>query len=336
MAKFTDTIDIRIKAGDGGPGSVHFHREKYVAKGGPDGGDGGKGGNVYVEADRRYYNLSHFFRDRLYKAKRGEPGTGGKCHGKNGEDMVIKVPPGTQVTDVETGEVLADLILENEPVLIAEGGIGGKGNTFFKSSTNQTPQMAQPGIAVEEFAVCLNLKLIADVGLVGLPNAGKSTLLSKVTNAKPKIGDYPFTTLIPNLGVVEQDNGRVYKIADIPGIIEGAHMGHGLGLSFLQHIERVKMLLFLVDSTEQDPRYNYELLRAELSTYNEELNNKPYFVVLTKIDLLPEDEREEMKSLWDEDFGAGNYLALSSVENLHIDTLLERLEAMMGQEDAAE
>lgn len=247
MAKFTDIISIHIKAGNGGPGSVAFRKEKYIPYGGPDGGDGGKGGDVYIEADRRYYNLSHFFSDRIYKAENGGHGSGQNMHGKDGEDLVIKVPPGTVVMNIETNEIMADLIDEGMPFKVASGGSGGRGNAFFKTATHQTPRFAQPGMPGEEFSVNLNLKLIADIGLVGLPNAGKSTLLGAITNANPKIGDYPFTTLTPNLGVVEYNDSIVYKIADIPGIIEGAHMGHGLGLSFLQHIERVKCILYILD-----------------------------------------------------------------------------------------
>lgn len=293
MSRFTDVINIRIKSGDGGPGSVSFRREKYAPKGGPDGGEGGRGGDVYIEADRRYYNLSHFFKDRVYKAKNGTHGMGENRNGRDGEDLVIKVPPGTVVINDETGETLVDLINEDEPFKIAEGGIGGKGNAFFKTSTHQTPRFAQPGMPGVEMTMSLNLKLIADIGLVGLPNAGKSTLLSVITNANPKIGDYPFTTLIPNLGVLQYPDGKVYKIADIPGIIEGAHMGLGLGLSFLQHIERVKCILFIIDACEPDPIYNLELLRNELNTYNKELVNKKFKIILSKTDLVSDEEIQD-------------------------------------------
>ncbi len=325
MAKFTDTITIRIKGGNGGPGCVSFRREKYIPNGGPDGGEGGKGGNIYLEADRRYYNLSHLFKDRLYNAKNGSHGMGQNRNGKDGEDVVVKVPPGSQVIDQETGELICDLIEEDKRFLLAEGGIGGQGNAFFKSSTNQVPRHAQPGIVAEEKNITLNLKLIADVGLVGLPNAGKSTMLSKLTNAKPKIGAYPFTTLIPNLGVVESDNGLIYKIADIPGIIEGAHKGHGLGLSFLQHIERVKVILYIVDITEEDLNYNLELLRSELNTYNEELVNKPYYIVLTKSDLVEEDEKKEKINKLDK-----NSIAISSVSGENLVELLGILDKLLG------
>jgi GTPase len=288
VTKFTDVISIRVKAGDGGPGSVAFRREKYIPKGGPDGGDGGKGGDVYVMADRRYYNLSHFFSDRVYKAGNGNHGSGANMHGKDGEDLIIKVPPGTTISNIETDEIIADLIEEDIPFKIATGGIGGRGNAFFKTATHQTPRFAQTGMPGEELVLNLNLRLIADIGLVGLPNAGKSTLLAAITNANPKIGDYPFTTLIPNLGVVEYKDGTVYKIADIPGIIEGAHKGLGLGLSFLQHIERVKCILYIIDSSEDNPHYTLDLLKSELQTYNTELLHKENRIILSKIDLISE------------------------------------------------
>ena len=290
MAKFTDVISIQIKAGNGGPGSVAFRKEKYIPFGGPDGGDGGKGGDVYIEADRRFYNLSHFFTDRVYKAGNGGHGSGANMHGKDGEDLVIKVPPGTVVINADTGETIVDLLEEDVPFRIATGGIGGRGNAFFKSSTHQTPRFAQTGMPGDELLVNLNLKLIADIGLVGLPNAGKSSLLGAITNANPKVGDYPFTTLTPNLGVVEYNDSVVYKIADIPGIIEGAHLGHGLGLSFLQHIERVKCILYIIDSSEEDLLYTLDLLKSELATYNPELLNRKSKIILSKIDLVTDEE----------------------------------------------
>ncbi len=328
--KFTDTIRIRVKAGRGGSGAVSFRREKYIPNGGPDGGDGGRGGDVFLEADRRYYNLSHLFKDRLYKAERGRQGEGQNRHGRDGNEIVIKVPPGTQITDAETGDFIADLILENERYLVAQGGIGGKGNAFFKSSTHQAPRFAQPGEPGDELTILLNLKLIADVGLVGLPNAGKSTLLSMVTNARPKIGDYPFTTLIPNLGVVEKKDGSVYKIADIPGIIEGAHKGSGLGLSFLQHIERVKVILYLIDVSEDDPLYNLKLLQSELKSYNENLLTRPYMVLLTKSDLVSEEDVAEKL----EYFAETDAIAVSSIGGYNMDELLRKLDILMEKTDA--
>jgi GTP-binding protein len=331
MPKFTDSITINIKAGDGGQGAVSFHREKYVPKGGPDGGDGGKGGNVYVIADRRYYNLSHFFKNKPYHAKRGGQGMSQNRHGADGEDLIIHVPPGTQVIDVETGDLLADLIQEDVPVMIAEGGIGGKGNAFFKSSTHQAPMMAQEGLPGIELDITLNLKLIADIGLVGLPNAGKSSLLSILTNAKPKIADYPFTTLIPNLGMLNTQKAT-YSIADIPGIIEGAHKGHGLGLSFLQHIERVKVILFLIDITGDDLLYTFELLRSELANYNETLLTRPFIVVFTKIDLIDESEMDERIKGFDK----MNYICISSINEMNIGKLKKNIDSLMSVEDESE
>ncbi len=317
MAKFTDSITIRIKAGDGGAGGLSFRREKFIEKGGPDGGDGGHGGNVYIQPDRRYYNLSHYFKDRVYRAGRGGSGMSRNMHGSDGEDLVIPVPPGTQVYNVETGELMADLCTEGEMFCAAEGGIGGKGNAFFKSATHQTPRMAQPGMPGQELAVRLDLKLIADIGLVGLPNAGKSTLLSMLTEAKPKIADYPFTTLIPNLGVLETGDRAVF-IADIPGIIEGAHKGHGLGLSFLQHIERVKAILYMIDITEEDPVYVYNLLKDELRSYNRDLPERPAYILLTKTDLVNQEELESKAGLFKEK----NVLTISSIGGYNMDKLV--------------
>lgn len=290
MGKFTDTTTIIVRSGDGGPGSLSFRREKYVERGGPDGGDGGRGGDLYITADVKYYNLNHLYYERIYSAQKGGPGSSRNKHGADGENLTVMVAPGTQAIDADTGEIIADLTGDQSTVLVAAGGIGGRGNAFFKTSTHQTPRFAQPGTPGQERRIKLDLKLIADIGLVGLPNAGKSTLLSMLTNARPKIADYPFTTLIPNLGVVETPSGKILKIADIPGIIEGAHKGHGLGLSFLQHIERVRVILYLIDSAEDDPAYVLSLLKAELGTYNIKLLDKPSCVLLTKTDTVDEDE----------------------------------------------
>lgn len=331
MPKFTDTISINVRSGNGGKGSVSFHREKFMPKGGPDGGDGGKGGDVCLEADTRLYNLSHLVKNRLYKAENGGQGMGNNRHGRDGNDLVIRVPLGTQVMDHETGQLLADLMEDSSRCAVASGGIGGKGNAFFKSSTNQTPRFSQPGMPGEEKRIILNLKLIADIGLVGLPNAGKSTLLSKLTNARPKIADYPFTTLIPNLGVIERESGSVYKIADIPGIIEGAHMGHGLGLSFLQHIERVKVILYIIDVNLDNIEYNLKLLRSELETYNRELTSKPYYIILNKIDLMDKALLPEKISQLDEK----NIVAVSARTGENIDGLLVILDRLMEFDSAA-
>lgn len=330
MSKFTDTTTIRIKAGHGGAGSVSFHREKFIAKGGPDGGDGGKGGDVYIKADIKLHNLSHLFKERQYKAENGGAGMSNNRHGRDGEDLTIRVPAGTLVIDPETDEVLADLVEDQSVFLAGSGGIGGKGNAFFKSSTFQTPRFSQPGLPGDEKRIVLNLKLIADIGLVGLPNAGKSTLLSRITNARPKIADYPFTTLIPNLGVFQNNAGTIYKIADIPGIIEGAHRGLGLGLSFLQHIERVRAILFILDITGEDLEYTLELLKSEINSYNAELTKKPYYVLLNKIDLVDDvTVMEQMRLLGDR-----NVLAISAATGAHVDRLIEILEKLMESERA--
>jgi GTPase len=329
VAKFTDSITIRIQAGHGGPGAVSFRREKYIPKGGPDGGDGGVGGDVILMSDRRYYNLSHLFKDRQYRAESGKSGTGRNKHGRDGEDLRIAVPPGTEVIDAESGDLLADLAEEGAECVAAVGGIGGKGNAHFKTATFQTPRFAQEGMPGDERRITLNLKLIADVGLVGLPNSGKSTLLSRLTNARPKIADYPFTTLTPNLGIV-QHGESTYRIADIPGIIEGAHRGHGLGLSFLQHIERVRIILYLIDITGEDLMYNYRLLQSELETYKESLVRKEHIVVLTKTDLADPERIEEGARLFQ-----GTVIPVSSMTGKNLDTLLSTLDSCMEKENAS-
>ena len=308
---------------------MSFRREKFIPKGGPDGGDGGKGGDVIISADRRYYNLSHFFKDRVYRAGNGKPGMGDKMYGKDGNDLIIFVPPGTLV--YENDDLVADLDAEGKSAVVAKGGIGGKGNTFFKSATQQAPRFSQPGMPGEEKSLTLNLKLISDVGLVGLPNSGKSTLLSKITNAHPKIAEYPFTTLIPNLGVVERDDGSVYTVADIPGIIEGAHRGLGLGLSFLQHIERVKVILYLIDATVENPYENLELLKSELVHYNPVLVEKPHCVVLNKIDLLTEDQvSDKLKSINGE-----MIIPVSALKMTNLDKLMQYISTLMEEANAA-
>jgi GTP-binding protein len=327
MPKFTDELTIKIRAGHGGPGCVAFRREKYIPKGGPDGGDGGRGGDVYFVASRSYYNLAHLFRDKTYSAKNGLPGQGGNKNGINGEDLIIKVPLGTEVLDAETGEPVCDLLEEDKPVKVLEGGIGGKGNTFYKSATNQGPQYAQHGMPGGEQYILLNLKLIADVGLVGLPNAGKSTLLSKITNAKPKIADYPFTTLVPNLGVVQRDSGFEFTIADIPGIIEGAHLGHGLGLSFLRHIERVRVILYMIEATEEDPKYVFELLQSEVKSYNKKLAHTPSCIIVSKTDCASEEQvKKSVKA-----FGKKKVIAISSETGDNLNVLIDEIESLLGK-----
>ena len=287
---FVDRVRIHVKAGNGGSGCVSFRREKFVAKGGPDGGDGGNGGDIVIVAEPNLSTLLDFQYRPKFKAERAEHGKGSNKHGRNGKDFIIKVPLGTVIKDVESGEILADLVEANQSVIAAKGGRGGKGNARFVSSTNQAPREWVPGEFGEEKRLELELKLIADVGLVGLPNAGKSTLISKLSAAKPKIADYPFTTLQPNLGIVKYRDSGSFVIADIPGIIEGAHEGKGLGHEFLRHIERTKVLIVLLDSTNPDPVAEYKLLRNELLNYNRDLPKRIKLVAFTKIDLSPESD----------------------------------------------
>ncbi len=285
---FVDRATITVKAGDGGNGSVSFRREKYIPKGGPDGGDGGDGGSVVLVADENINTLLDFQGRPEWKATGGEPGRGKQQYGLAGDDLIIRVPPGTMVLNDETGELIADLGPGQRHV-IAKGGRGGRGNDRFKTSTNQAPKTAESGQPGERLRIRLELKLIADVGIVGLPNAGKSTLLSVVTDARPKIADYPFTTLTPQLGIAELDQKRRLVIADIPGLIEGAADGHGLGHEFLRHVERTRVLVHLVDiapADGSDPLANYRLIREELARYSPMLAEKPEVIALNKADLL--------------------------------------------------
>ncbi|MBN1838421.1 MAG: GTPase ObgE [Campylobacterales bacterium] len=291
---FIDNVALTLSSGKGGPGCVSFRREKHVIQGGPDGGDGGKGGNVYFKVDKNTHTLSHFRNNQHLKARNGEPGMGRKMYGKSGEHLVIIVPPGTQVIDAETNEVLLDLLEEGDKQLFLEGGMGGLGNTHFKSSTNQRPEFAQPGRGGLTKAIKLELKLIADVGLVGFPNVGKSTLISVVSNAEPEIANYEFTTLTPKLGVVVTEDYRSYVMADIPGIIEGASEGKGLGIEFLRHIERTKFLLFMIDlANYRDLEEQYETLKKELKKFSEKLSQRDYAIALTRCDTLTPEEINE-------------------------------------------
>lgn len=284
--KFTDEVVIRVRGGKGGSGAVSFHREKYKPVGPPDGGDGGKGGDVVVVGDEQISHLNHFDPLRLYAASNGRPGGGERSHGADGEDLVVRVPLGTVVEDADTGEVLGEVGRGTPPLVVAKGGMGGRGNAWFKSSTRRSPRFAQPGMPGEERRLRLRLELIADVGLVGLPNAGKSTLLSRLTSARPKIADYAFTTVAPNLGVLEDPlRGRRVVIADIPGLVENAHKGVGLGLSFLRHIRKTKVLVYVLDAAAGRLEETYGLLRSELEHYQKGLSAKPSLVVLNKMDL---------------------------------------------------
>ena len=296
--KFIDKAKIHVKAGDGGNGCVAWRREKFVPLGGPAGGNGGKGGDVILKADSRLQTLMDFKYTKHFKAKRGQHGSGSNKHGKAGEDLILRVPVGTVVRDAETGEVLADLTKEGQEVVVAKGGKGGKGNAAFKTSTNQAPDYAEEGEKGEERWIELELKLLADVGIIGFPNAGKSTLISVLSNAKPKIADYPFTTLAPVLGVVDLDIGKSLVLADIPGLIEGASKGAGLGHEFLRHIERTKFLVHVIDISdfrERDPLEAFEIINREMEAYSPELTKKPQIVVGNKIDILS--DKEEINRL---------------------------------------
>ena len=302
--KFVDKAKIHVKAGDGGNGCVAWRREKFVPLGGPAGGNGGKGGDVILKADSRVQTLMDFKYKIHFKAERGQHGSGSNKHGKAGEDLVIKVPVGTVVKDAETGEVIADLTKEGQEVIVAKGGKGGKGNAAFKTSTNQAPDYAEEGEKGEEKWIELELKLLADVGIIGFPNAGKSTLISVLSNARPKIADYPFTTLSPVLGVVKLDIGKSLVLADIPGLIEGASQGAGLGHEFLRHIERTKFLLHVIDISnfrEREPLEAFEIINKEMEQYSPELTKKPQIVVGNKIDILSDKEEiDRLKKAFEE------------------------------------
>jgi GTP-binding protein len=286
--KFIDYVKIHVKAGDGGRGCVSFRREKYVPRGGPDGGDGGKGGDIIIKATKELNTLLDLRYQREYKAERGEHGKGSNKHGRDGEGRVISVPVGTLIKNAETEEIIADLDHHDAEVVAAKGGRGGLGNAHFATPTRQAPKFAQPGEEGQEKWLVLELKLLADVGLIGLPNAGKSTFISVISSAKPKIADYPFTTLVPNLGVVKLEDFRSFVVADIPGLIEGAHRGAGLGFQFLRHVERTSILLHLVDISDiptTDPVEDFEKINMELVLYSPDLLNKPMAVAGTKLDI---------------------------------------------------
>ena len=287
--KFLDQVKIYIKAGNGGDGSPSFRREKFIEYGGPDGGDGGKGGSVILKAEQNLNTLIDFRYQQHHKAKRGENGAGQNRTGKSGEDLILKVPLGTQVFEEDNKTLIYDFTKVNEKFIAAAGGKGGLGNTRFKSSTNRAPRKFTKGTQGEEFTIWLQLKTIADIGIIGLPNAGKSSLLASVTNANPKIANYQFTTLNPNLGVASYDDKEI-TIADIPGLVEGAHKGTGLGIQFLRHIERCKSLLHLIDITSEDLKKSYQQVKNELKKYSNKLTKKKELIVLNKIDLINEKE----------------------------------------------
>lgn len=309
---FVDYIKLYACSGNGGKGSVHLHREKYITKGGPDGGDGGRGGHVIFRGNENLWTLHHLKFKKHFRAGHGEHGSKSRSTGADGTDVFVEVPLGTVVRDTESNAILFEITEHNEEVILCEGGKGGRGNWHFKSPTNQTPRYAQPGMPAEEKYVTVELKILADVGLVGFPNAGKSTLLSVITSAKPKIADYEFTTLKPNLGIVEYRDFQSFVMADIPGIIEGAAEGKGLGHYFLRHIERNSILLFLIPADADDIKNQYDILLDELRRYNPEMLDKERLVAISKSDLLDEELKIELKQILDNEL-AVDYMFISSV-----------------------
>lgn len=309
---FVDYIKLYACSGNGGKGSVHLHREKYITKGGPDGGDGGRGGHVIFRGNENLWTLHHLKFKKHFRAGHGEHGSKSRSTGADGTDVFVEVPLGTVVRDTETNAILFEITEHNQEVILCEGGKGGRGNWHFKSPTNQTPRYAQPGMPAEEKYVTVELKILADVGLVGFPNAGKSTLLSVITSAKPKIADYEFTTLKPNLGIVEYRDFQSFVMADIPGIIEGAAEGKGLGHYFLRHIERNSILLFLIPADSDDIKNQYDILLDELRRYNPEMLDKERLVAISKSDLLDEELKTELKQILDNEL-AVDYIFISSV-----------------------
>ncbi|WP_224489014.1 GTPase ObgE [Robertkochia flava] len=329
---FVDYVKLFISSGDGGKGSTHLHREKYVAKGGPDGGDGGRGGHVILRGNKNLWTLFHFKFKRHFKAGHGEAGGKQRSTGADGQDVYLEVPLGTVVKDTDTGEKILEITTDGEEKVLLEGGKGGRGNWHFKTSTNQTPRYAQPGIPGEERNVTFELKVLADVGLVGFPNAGKSTLLSVITSAKPKIADYEFTTLKPNLGIVQYRDFKSFVIADIPGIIEGAAEGKGLGHYFLRHIERNSTLLFLIPADSKDIVKEYGILLNELKKYNPELLDKQRLLAISKADMLDEELKREMEAELKSQLTDLDFVFISSVAGQGIQVLKDRLWEMLNEQ----
>jgi len=331
--QFIDYAKIFVRSGDGGKGCVSFRREKYVPKGGPDGGDGGKGGSIIIQASNQINTLLDFRYKREYHARNGQNGMGKKMHGKNADDLIIPVPAGTVIKDADSNEVVADLIQDGDYFIGAKGGRGGLGNAHFATATKQVPRYAQPGESGEEKWLILELKLLADIGLIGFPNAGKSTLISVISSAKPKIADYPFTTLVPNLGVVKLKDHMTCVVADIPGLIEGAHKGAGLGSRFLRHIERTRKFLHLIDvsdTTGDDPVERYLKIRKELGMYSPDLLLKPETVVASKIDSVTDKARIDMLEKYCKNNNI-DFLKISSVTGIGIRSLLNHLRKSLAE-----
>jgi GTP-binding protein len=299
---FIDQATITVRSGAGGNGVISFRREKFIPKGGPDGGNGGKGGDIIIRVDNQLSTLMDYRYKKIYHAGNGGHGQGANRTGKNGEDIVLRVPPGTLIKDAENGKTLADLLNMGDEIIIARGGKGGRGNAEFKSSTLQAPRKRETGIPGQEKILQFELKLLADVGLVGFPNAGKSTLISRISAAKPKIADYPFTTLIPNLGIVYYGEERSFVVADMPGLIEGAHHGKGLGIQFLRHIERTRVLTFLIPVTSEDPKAEFQTLVKELTAFKKDLASRPQIVAFSKLDIAGESDLKKLQKI---KFGKG-------------------------------
>jgi GTP-binding protein len=329
MSTFVDYVELKVKAGKGGNGCTSFRREKYVPKGGPDGGDGGDGGSVIIKVDSHMTTLLDFRYVKHYKAGNGGDGKGGLKRGKKGQDVWIKVPPGTMVRDAESKRTLVDLTKEDQIHVAAGGGKGGRGNARFKSSTHQTPRRSEPGAKGKERKLSLELKLLADVGVVGQPNVGKSTLLAKLSSARPKIADYPFTTLSPNLGMVRLNENRSFVLADIPGLIEGAHKGKGLGLQFLKHIQRTKLLLYLLDVTSPDIKSDYETMRNEIKSFDPQLFSRPRVVAINKIDLSPKAKTKKIEKF---NSGQNNICHISALTGQGLKNLLAIIRSQLEEQ----
>jgi GTP-binding protein len=321
--KFVDEATISVQAGKGGNGSASFRREKYVPFGGPDGGDGGRGGDIYLVGDKGLNTLVDFNFQKSYKAQDGEQGGKRQCSGKHGESLLIKVPLGTKVVDLGTGEIIGELIIPNKPLLVASGGERGLGNMHFKSSLNRAPRKTTNGKPGDFRKLSLELQVLADVGLLGLPNAGKSTFISKISAARPKVADYPFTTLYPQLGMVLLSRARRFVVADIPGLVPGAAQGIGLGIQFLRHLQRTRVLLHLVDACDVDAWDNYLALQAELKEYDEDLSRKPHWVLLNKIDLLTHEEQEQIKQIFIENLSEDRVFCISARNGIGVSNVVE-------------
>jgi GTP-binding protein len=338
--KFIDEAAIEVIAGDGGNGIASFRREKYIPRGGPDGGDGGRGGSIYMRADRNINTLIDYRFARIHRAKRGENGRGADKYGRGADDITLRVPVGTVITDADSGETLADLAADGQTALVAKGGTGGLGNIHFKSSTNRAPRQATPGEKGEQRRLRLELKVLADVGLLGMPNAGKSTLIRAISAAKPKVADYPFTTLAPNLGVVRADQDKSFVVADIPGLIEGAADGAGLGHQFLRHLQRTRLLLHIVDvapfDEATDPVADARAIVRELERYDPALADKPRWLVLNKLDLIDEGERAARVAAFVKSYRwKGPLFAVSAIDGSGCRELVFAIQAWLEQHPAA-